>query len=26
VNLPPGRYLLSDVENPEHVCHFLLTN
>jgi uncharacterized cupredoxin-like copper-binding protein len=26
VNLPPGRYLLSDGDNPEHVCHLLLTN
>ena len=26
VNLPPGRYLLSDGDNPEPVCHLLLTN
>jgi len=26
VNLPPGRYLLTDSENPEHICHLLLTN
>jgi hypothetical protein len=25
VNLPPGRYVLSDSENPERVCHILLT-
>jgi len=26
VNLPPGRYLLGDGENPEHTCYLLLTN
>lgn len=26
VNLPPGRYVLSDTANPERVCYILLTN
>jgi hypothetical protein len=26
VNLPPGRYVLLDAADREHVCHILLTN